>query len=109
MDKTAWIERAVRSVRDVARFELLAYMDGRVVGAMVCAVEGADPHVGHCLTVMYNYVLPEYRNLGIAKHFLRAAMSIASSVGAPMLAYTHRVGVGRYMTTYRKVNGKSNQ
>lgn len=105
MDKTAWTERAVQSVQDVARYELTAEIGGRVVGAMVIALEGNDPHVGECATVMYNYVLPEYRNIGIAKHFLRAAVALTKSAGMPVLAYTHRVGAGKYLTTYRNIHG----
>ncbi len=104
MDKFAWMERAMNSVQMVARYEFHAILDGRVVGAMVVAEEADDPHVGCCLSVLYNYILPEYRDIGIAGHFLRGAMRLAKSLGYPVLAYTHRVGAGRYLTTYRRTH-----
>lgn len=83
------------------RVELLAVSDGGVVGCMVL-VEDDDLHVGHCLTVMWNYVLPEHRGL-VGRRFLRAAFGLARQAGIPVVAYTHREGVGQYRTTYRRV------
>lgn len=79
MDKHAWIEHVMASVREIVRYEFHALCDGNVVGAMVVAEELGDPHVGRCLSVAYNYVLPPYRNRGIAKHFIRGAMQLAKS------------------------------
>lgn len=105
MDRPNFVKRGQDSVSSIARYELVALVGDRVVGAMVVAEEGDDPHVGDCLSVVYNYVLPEYRSIGIGRHFFRAAIRLAESLGHHTLAYTHRVGAGKYLTTYRKVHG----
>lgn len=75
--------------------------DGKLVACTVL-VPDEDMHVGPCLTVMWNYVLPEYRG-AIGRKFIRAAFREAVFQGLPIVAYTHRQGVGQYTTIYRRV------
>lgn len=101
MDKLAWVLRVGRIVQNTPRFEVLVYDDELCVGGVVIA-EDDDLHVGHCLSVMFNYVLPEYRCTGITAQTMRALRRIAENLQVPTIAYTHRVGAGKYTTTYKE-------
>lgn len=102
------IRSICESIRSVDRLELVASTDsGYQVGIMVLA-EDEDMHVGRCLSVQWQYVLPEYRNAGIAHRFMRTAIQLARQEGYPVLAYSHRVGPGEYSIKYRRINGQEN-
>jgi glyceraldehyde-3-phosphate dehydrogenase/erythrose-4-phosphate dehydrogenase len=87
------------------RVELVAKdQEGRLVGCAVL-VPDEDLHVGQCLSVMWNYVLPDHRGT-IGRQFMRLAVKVAQYWELPVLSYTHRLGVGRYAITYRRLHGK---
>jgi len=88
-----------------ARVELVAHdLSGRLVGCAVL-VPDEDLHVGRCLSVMWNYVLPTNRG-AIGRQFMRLAVRVAKHWELPVLAYTHRIGLGRYAVTYRRLHGQ---
>ena len=102
------IRSICESIRSVDRLEIVASTaSGYQVGIMVLA-EDEDMHVGRCLSVQWQYVLPEYRNAGIAHRFMRTAIQLARQEGYPVLAYSHRVGPGEYSIKYRRINGQKN-
>lgn len=103
MDKQAWVHSALTTVQAHDRIEVLQYVQDLCVGGVVLVPEQNDLHVGHCMSVLFQYVLPAYRNTGLSTRFMRAARRCTRTAGAPVLAYTHRVGVGKYLTTYRRV------
>lgn len=77
---------------------------GQLVGCCVLVLDD-DLHVGLCLSIMWNFIVPEHRGT-LGRRFLRAAYCLARALGVATLAYTHRRGVGRYETTYRRVYGQ---
>ena len=86
------------------RLELVATDSaGRAVGALVCVLELADPHVGVCLSALFHFVLPKYRGRGLAGAFLRGMVREARARDIPCIAYSHRTGPWSYNTKYRKV------
>lgn len=85
------------------RIELMAFDQGALVGFCVLVAE-EDANVGPCLGVMWNFVLPEYRG-HVGRHFIRRALRIARQSGLRCIAYTHRLGEGRYEITYRRIHG----
>lgn len=91
------------------RVERIAYTDWGLPVGILILTEDDDMHVGRCLSVQWQYVLPEYRNAGIAHQFMRTAIQLARQEGYPVLAYSHRVGPGEYSIKYRRINGKENQ
>jgi GNAT superfamily N-acetyltransferase len=76
----------------------------KVVGGLCLAPDPWDVHVGPCLSVFAQYVLPEFRLQGVSARLMREALRIAKKSGVPALAFTHRKGPWRYETIYRKVN-----
>ncbi|QMP84058.1 hypothetical protein phiB1_1_31 [Pseudomonas phage phiB1_1] len=100
------VQRFCNSVEGHNRFELAAYADdGSLVGGCVLAPD-EDQHVGTCLSVMWHYVIPEQRQGAIGRRFMRLAVNCAKAGGFPVLAYSHRIGVGRYEITYRWLHGQ---
>lgn len=101
VDKINWVGSALEMHASTSRYDIGVFIDGRVVGGL-CLVEDHDPHVGDCLTVMSNYVLPEYRGIVGARCF-RECLRVAKASGYKMLAYTHRLKDWEYRTIYRKI------
>ena len=102
--KDEWIGRALLSLQEMDRFELAAIHGARTVGGIVLAHDPWDVHVGPCMSVFAQYVLPEYRNQGISPRLMREVLRIAKGSGVSTLAYTHREGPWRYSTLYRSIN-----
>lgn len=89
----------------IERLEMVALWDGRPAGFMALALDD-DMHVGPCLAVQWQFVLPPYRNLGVAPRFMREAKTVARKLRVPTIAFTHRLGPGTYKTSYRRLHGK---
>ena len=102
--KQEWIGRALLSLQGLYRFEIGVHNGEKVVGGICLAHDPWDAHVGPCVSVFAQYVLPEFRLQGVSARLMRAAVRIAKESGAPVLAFTHRKGPWRYETIYRKVN-----
>ena len=102
MDKEAWVERTLSIIQSVPRYEIGFYLDGKPIGGVTLTVD-YDPHVGECLCVMSQYVLPEHRNAGISMRCMRECIKLAKRLDHTMLAYTHRQRDWVYTTTYRKI------
>lgn len=102
-DREAWLGASLLALQGLKRYEIAALHDGECVGGIVLAHDPWDVHVGPCLSVFAQYVLPEYRLRGISPRLMRESIRIAKEVDAPILAYTHRVGPWRYQTVYRSI------
>ena len=101
--KDEWVGRALLSLQEMDRFEIGAFHGAKTVGGVVLAQDPWDAHVGPCMSVFAQYVLPEYRNQGISPRFMREVLRIAKSSDVSTLAYTHREGPWRYSTLYRSI------
>lgn len=102
MDKDTWLKNLRATIESSPRWEISATVDGKVVGGIIL-VNDDDVHVGPCLSVVAQYVLPEYRHRGISLHCMRIAMRTAKVFNHKVLAYSHRLGDWRYETIYRRV------
>jgi GNAT superfamily N-acetyltransferase len=76
---------------------------GTVIGAALVAHDPWDAHVGPCVSVFTQYVLPEHRNSGVSQALMRECLRIARAAGAGVLAFTHRKAPWRYETRYRRI------
>lgn len=101
--KDEWVGRSILTMQELYRYELGAIVDGQTVGGMVLALDPWDPHVGDCMSIFTQYVLPEFRNKRISAKFMRKAIEIAKTDGMHTLAYTHRKGPWRYETIYKRI------
>lgn len=101
--KDVWVGRALLSLADQHRWELIAFDGAECLGGIV-VVQELDIHVGQCLSVVAQYVLPEHRLTGVSPQLMRGAMRIAREAGAPTFAFTHRKGPWRYETIYRSLS-----
>lgn len=107
LDIQAFVKRYLRIVESYSRVESLAYTpQGRLVGGCVLVVDPDEIHVGRCLTVVFNFVLPEYRGSGVVQKFYREAYRVARWLDCPIIARTRRIGDWKYETHYKRVHGK---
>ena len=102
-DKSMWLGKALVAMHSIERYEIAVVHGTRVVGAVVLAADPWDAHVGPCMSVFAQYVLPQYRNTGVSNALMREAFLIARESGAGVLAYTHRKAPWRYETIYRRI------
>ena len=105
MDKQTWIRNLHDALESVPRWEIGMWLGDTAVGGIVLSNDN-DVHVGPCLSVIAQYVLPEYRFRSISLHCMRIAMRTARQCNIPILAYTHRKGDWRYEIIYRRTNVK---
>lgn len=99
-----WCGRSLHMLADLERWEIGVIHDNTVIGGLVLVEDPWECHVGPCLTVAAQYVLPEYRNQGVSGMLMRQALRVVKSQPGPKtLAYTHRVGPWRYETIYRRI------
>lgn len=101
-DRYGWVAHTMRCISQATRVEVGARVDGKLVGGLIL-YKDYDPHVGDCLSVLFHYVLPEYRNKGVATGLIKIALQETRKQGLPVLAYTHRLRDWEYKTTYKKV------
>lgn len=93
-------KRMLAATEDLYRYELLAVEDGQLIG-FGCVVEDDDMHVGRCLTLQWQYALPEHRGR-IGGEFLRWLARAARKLGFECIAYSHRVNHRHYAIKYRR-------
>ena len=96
------VHRVVSSLSEFDRTEIVCICDGKVVGGAVIVLDD-DQHVGPCLSLQWQYVLPAYRNKRLGRFFVRELLRQAGWAGIRNVCYTHRVGAGKYTLTYREV------
>jgi len=101
--KDEWMGKALLALSALDRYEVAVRHGPRVVGAVLVAHDPWDAHVGPCMSVFTQYVLPEYRNAGISLALMREAVRITRASGVHVLAFTHRKAPWRYETIYRRV------
>lgn len=107
-DKDTWVARTILSLESLDRVEIGMFCTAKsdAVGGLVLAPDPWDAHVGPCVSVFAQYVLPEYRNKGISFRMMREAIKTAVGLRAGVLAFTHRLGPWRYETIYRRLDEK---
>ncbi|QJD54679.1 putative GNAT family N-acetyltransferase [Pseudomonas phage MR2] len=85
--------------------------EGRLVGFAV-VVNDEDDHVGECMGTQWHWVHPDHRG-PVGRMILRAIIRLASHAGYKVVAYTKRLGVGRYEINYKQLkenhHGQENQ
>lgn len=94
--------RMLAATEGLERFELLAVIGGELIG-FACVVEDDDMHVGHCLTLQWQYVVPEHRGR-IGGQFLRWLAKAGRDMGFQFIAYSHRISSRHYAIKYRSVH-----
>lgn len=100
--KDRWVQTCLYDLSLIDRVEVAVWVDGKAIGGLILAPD-YDIHVGKCISVLAQYVLPEYRNTGISGKCMRKALSIAREGNYPVLAFTHRVSDWKYNTIYRRL------
>lgn len=96
------IKRLVEDTQAHQRAEITARdTTGKLVG-FVALVEDDDSHVGELMGVQWFYVLPEHRGT-VGRRLMRETHKIAKATGYEVMAYTHRLGEGRYEINYRRL------
>lgn len=98
-----YLTATLLTLASLDRLELIVTHGDVPVGAVVVAHDPWDSHVGDCVSVFAQYVLPEYRNRGISLMLMRESLQAAKDFGASVLAYTHRTAPWRYETTYKRI------
>lgn len=100
--KSLWIGQSLIAMSQTSRWELVFFIAQNFAGSIILAHDH-DCHVGPCISVLAQYVRPEYRNQGISQRMMRESLRIARSEQASVLAFTHRQGPWCYSTVYHKL------
>ena len=98
-----WIGRTLDALSQLDRWEIGVFVNGRTVGGIVLAHDPWDCHVGPCISVFAQYVMPEHRNARVSNAMMREALRIARAEQYIVLAFTHRRGPWRYETIYHRI------
>ena len=101
-DEHVWLSNSLYTMSELDRFEIAITAGDRTIGAAIVADDPWDPHVGPCMSVFAQYVMPEYRNRGVSRLIMREALTLAREYNAGVLAYTHRLGPWKYATIYKR-------
>lgn len=102
-NKQAWFQSVTMQMSSFDRWEITAWCGDLLVGGVIIA-EDSDIHVGTCMSVLFQYVAPAFRNRGCSIRLMRETIRIAQEHSLPILAYTHRLGDWRYETIYKRIN-----
>lgn len=94
--------RMIEATEQLDRHEVLAVLGGRLIG-FACIADDVDMHVGRCLTLQWQYVVPEYRGI-IGAKFLRLLVQLGRQLGYRTIAYSHRINQGHYAIKYRSIS-----
>ncbi len=96
-------ERICRSTEELDERIEITVRDpqGKLVGFAV-VVNDEDDHVGECLGTQWHWVHPDHRG-PVGRMILRAIVRLASNAGYKTVAYTKRLGVGRYEINYKQL------
>lgn len=103
-----WCSTVLAELSELDRYEVCIFVGDAPVGGIIL-VHDEDWHVGTCLTVAFQYVLPEFRNTGVSIACMRFAKRLARELGYKALAYSHRKGPWRYEIIYRRINEQTTQ
>jgi hypothetical protein len=100
-------DRIVAGIQALDRYEITARdSSGSLIG-FASVAEDVDDHVGPTLSVQWLFVAEGHR--GVAGFRLRKAIYlVAEELGYRVLAYTHRLGEGRYELIYKRLRPRSN-
>lgn len=102
--KAEWMGIAISSLQEHPRVFIGVLGDTELLGGLYLLREENDPHVGACMSIAFQYVLPEYRNLGVSRRLITRALQLTRKNNCSVLAYTHRKGDWKYETVYRRVS-----
>jgi GNAT superfamily N-acetyltransferase len=94
-----WYLKWERGMHQVDRY-LVKVRCGELIVGMAAVVLDDDPHVGLCLTLHSQYVLPAYRNKFVAGRVLREVRRLAKVHRLGVIAYSHRVRDWTYELRY---------
>lgn len=102
MDKLTWLQHTLSILSGLDRFEIAMHNGKHTVGGVILARDN-DIHIGDCLSVFAQYVMPEYRNIGVSMRCMRECYRLTKELEHTHLAYTHRLGDWRYETIYKGI------
>lgn len=99
--------RICRSTEDLDERIEITVRDpkGDLVGFAVITND-EDDHVGECMGTQWHWVHPDHRG-PVGRLILRAIIRLASHAGYKTVAYTKRLGVGRYEVNYKQLKENS--
>ena len=96
-------KRLIDSAEENDRAEItVRTQNGTLVGLLILA-EDHDDQVGPVMGVQWNFVSADYRHQAIGQRMFREALKVAKAAKFNIMAYTHRIGEGRYEINYRRV------
>jgi GNAT superfamily N-acetyltransferase len=95
-------QRMLEATVQLDRCELLAMVDGQVVG-FACIAEDDDMHAGRCLSLQWQYVVPAYRGK-VGALFLRQLVRMGRRLGFKLVSYSHRRSQHHYAIKYRRLD-----
>lgn len=98
-----------QSVREFDRYEIAVWSERNSLPVGVAiVVEEFDDHVGQCLSVQWRFVRPAFRGCA-GRELHRAVLRLAAQLDYPVVAYTRRIGLGKYELKYLRIRSSNEQ
>jgi GNAT superfamily N-acetyltransferase len=88
--------------RNQTRVEFLA-CDGEKLIGWASLMDDMDPNVGLCVSIHSFFVDPSYRG-AVGTYLFREILGWVKRSDSKVLGYSHRVGEGKYVNRYIKLN-----
>lgn len=96
-----WVKNLHEFYEDCPNIEYRIYDSDVLVGHAVIAPTD-DIHVGECMSLWHQFMLPEYRNSGVWKDVFMRAKEVTKLQGYSYLVWTH-IRDNKISCTYRKI------
>jgi hypothetical protein len=110
LDELTWGSSRVESMARICqsteeldeRIEITVRDSNSVLVGFAVITPDEDDHVGTCLGTQWHWVRPDHRGL-VGRMILREILKQARLFGFKTVAYTKRLGVGRYEINYKQL------
>lgn len=99
--------RICYATESMERVEIVVRDTLGVLLGFAVVVDDDDSHVGPCLGVQWRYVFPEARG-AVGRQLQREIVKFARECNYQIVAYTKRLGEGRYEINYKQLKEKPN-
>ncbi|WP_323115382.1 hypothetical protein [Pseudomonas guariconensis] len=95
--------RIIKSTEDNDRWEVTARTPEGVLVGYAVVVPDFDSNIGPVAGVQWLFVLPEFRHMSVLMGIYQGIVTAAHYEELDVLAYTRRLGLGRYELTYKRI------
>lgn len=109
MIEETWLASMLDLYKGFHRYEI-EYWEGETLIGVAVVAKTIDFHVGPCVCVLTQYVIPQFRGrAGIARKVLAFARNKAREDGVGFMSWSHQLDYGTQLLKYRRVYGRRSE